>query len=228
MTEEEFRSAVQDLLARPVAGLSPEAKSAVVQGCIGKASGSSRWSSPELLGQLWMIGLPFLALLTRLDWWALSIIWVLAVTSFFLATIFLAAGPREAGASPRLTEDELRSAVHFLLAQPVNDLRVEDKADVIRACLAGMKQKEQTPWWSRVVNSLPNHLLPFTGVATMAVLFPGIAWFLWLLLGILFGVLVALLLALVFRGVRWLVKPAAMQPSESALGEQAVEPGVEA
>jgi hypothetical protein len=228
MTEEEFRSAVQDLLARPVGELSWEEKAAVVQQCIGKSSASSRWASPELLGQLWMIGLPFLALLTRLDWWALSIIWMLAICVFILSAILPAVDPRQAGSSHRITEDELRSAVHYLLAQPVNDLRVEDKAAAIRACLAGVKQKEQTPWWSRALKSLPGYLLPFAGVASMTVLFPGIEWFWWLILGIILGVLVALLLALVFRGVRWLVKPAARQPSESALGEQAVEPGVEA
>jgi hypothetical protein len=225
MTAEEFRRAVQDLLARPVDQLSTEDKAAVVRGCVGNSSVSTSWLSPELLGQLWMIGLPLLALLTRLDWWLLSLIWIVAASAFFLVALLPGVEPREAGAGQRITEDEFRSGVHHLLARPVDDLSVEDKAEAIRACLADMKQEEKPPWWSRAMQSLAGYLLQFAGVATVAVLFPGLAWFWWLLLGIVLGVLVAVLLMLVIRGVRRLVKPAGQQvPAESPFGEQAVRP----
>jgi hypothetical protein len=229
MTEDEFRKSIQDLLARPVDDLSAEDKAAVVRECIGKSSGSSGWLSPEQIGHLWMLGIPFLALLARLDWWLLAIIWLLAVSAFLLATLLATVDLREAGASQRITEDDFRSGVHYLLAQPVDDLSVKDKAEAIQACLVDMKQKERPPWWSRTMRSLPGYLLPFAGVATVAVLFPGIAWVWWLGLGIFFGLLVALLLCMVILGMKWLVKPVGQQPpSENAFGGQAVEPKVDA
>lgn len=205
---------VQNLLARPVDNLSTEGKAAVVQQCIGKPSASTSWLPSDLLGHLWMIGIPLLALLARLDGWLLWIIWTLAVTSFFLSAILSAVDPDEAAAGDRLTEDELRSAVHHLLAQPVDDWMVEAKAEAIRDCLLDMKRKAKHPWWSRAVEMLPGYFLPFAGVATIAALFPGIAWYLWLGLGGLFGVVVAVLLALGVRGTMWLVKPAG-RPSET-------------
>jgi hypothetical protein len=229
MTAEEFRRAVQDLLARPVDELSTEDKAAVVQGCVGNASVSASWLSPELLAQFGMIGLPFLALLTRLDWWLLSLIWVVAAAAFFLVALLPGVGPCEDGAGQRISEDEYRRGVHHLLAQPVDDLSVEDKAEAVRACLADMRQEEKPPWWSRAMQALPGYLLPFAGVATVAVLFPGLAWFWWLILGIVFGVLVAVLLMLAVLGVRRLVKPVGQPaPAESPFGEQAVEPRVDA
>jgi hypothetical protein len=229
MTAEEFRRAIQDLLARPVDELSTKDKAAVVQNCVGDSSGSASWLSPELLGQLWMIGLPFLALLTSLDWRLLSLTWMVAVAAFFLVVLLPGVDHREVGASQRITEDEFRSEVHHLLAQPVDDLSVEDKAEAIRACLADMRQKERAPWWSRAIQWLPGYLMPFAGVATATVLWPGLDWFWWLGLGIVLGVLIAVLLMLVVRGVRWLVKPVGQQASSNnAFGEQAVEPRVDA
>jgi hypothetical protein len=229
MTAEEFCRAVRDLLARSVDGWSAEAKAAVVQECIGKASGSGSWLSAALAGHLWMIGLPLLALLPNLDWWLLSILWVVAVAAFFLPVFFPRTCPSRAGVGRRLTADEFRREVHHLLAQPVDDLSVADKAEAFRAGLVDLKQKERPPWWSRAMQSLPGYLLPFAGVATVVVLFPGLAWSWWLLLGILLGVLVALLLLLVVLGVRRLAKPVGPQaPGESTPGAEAVEPRVDA
>jgi hypothetical protein len=225
MTAEEFRRAVQDLLARPVDELSTEDKAAIVQECVGNSSVSASWLSPDLLTQLGMIGIPFLALLTRLDWWHLSLIWIVAVSAFLLVALLPGVEPREAGASQRITKDEFRSGLHHLLAQPVDDLSVEDKAEAIRACLADRRQEEKPPWWSRAVQSLPGYLLPVAGVATGAFLFPGLAWYWWVLLGIVFGVLVAVLLMLVVLGVRRLAKPVGQQAAaENSIGVQAVEP----
>jgi hypothetical protein len=229
MTAEEFCAAVQDLLARPVDNLSAEDKAAVVQGCLGKASASASWLAPELLGYLWMIGLPFLALLTNLDWWLLPIIWIVATSTFVLAVLLARAELSGAGASNRLTEDEFRCGVHHLLAQPVDDLVFAGKAEAFQACLVDMKQKAKRPWWSRALQWLPGFLLQFAGVATVVVLFPGLAWFWWLILGIIVGVLVAVLLMLVCFGVRHLVKPVGPQaPCESTFRDEAVEPSVDA
>jgi len=233
MTQEEFLGAIRDLLARPVENLSTEAKAEVAQECIGKLSDSSSWLSSQLLGHLWMnlwmIGLPFLALLTRLDWWVLLIIWVLAASGFFLIVLLQVVDLRKAGATPRITEDEFRSVLHHLLAQPVDNLSVEDKAEAFHRCLVDMKQNEKPPWWSRAMNSLLGYSLIFAGVATAAALFPRIEWFWWLGLGILLGVLVAVLLCLILIGVKWLVMPAGQQPpAKGDLGEQTVDPGVDA
>jgi hypothetical protein len=220
MQAEEFCRAVQDLLARPVDDLSAKDKAALVQECIGKASGSTNRLSPPLLGHLWMIWLPLVALLTNLGWWHLPIIWVVAAAAFFLPALRPGADPSEAGASERLTAEEFRRRVHHLLAQPVDDLSVADKAQAFRSGLVDLKQKEGPPWWSRALQSLPGFLLPFAGVATVVFLFPGLAWFWWLILGIILGVLVAVLLMLVAFGVRRLVKPVGPQaPSEGTPGE---------
>jgi len=119
--------------------------------------------------------------------------------------------------------------LHHLLAQPVDNLSVEDKAEAFHRCLVDMKQNEKPPWWSRAMNSLLGYSLIFAGVATAAALFPRIEWFWWLGLGILLGVLVAVLLCLILIGVKWLVMPAGQQPpAKGDLGEQTVDPGVDA
>jgi hypothetical protein len=92
-----------------------------------------------------------------------------------------------------------------------------------------LKQKEGPPWWSRALQALAVFLLLFAGVATVVYLFPALAWFWWLILGIILGVLVTLLLVLVAFGVRRLVKPVGPQaPSEGTAGEEAAEPRVDA
>jgi hypothetical protein len=78
------------------------------------------------------------------------------------------------------------------------------------------------------MRSLVVVLLIFAGVATAVVLFPGPAWFSWVVWiggGFFLGGLAAVLLVLVFRGVRWLVKSVGRPaPAESDSGEQAVGP----
>jgi hypothetical protein len=178
-----------------------------------------------LQGELWMLAIPFVALLTRLDWGLLVILWIVAASLFYLVVFLSAVDPPEVDAEKRITVDELRSVVHHLLAQPVDDLRVEDKTEAIRGFLVDLERKGRAPWWSRALTVLMGNLLMFAGVASVAALFPGIAWIWWLLLGMILGVVVALLLCLVYRGVRWLVRPAGQQaPLQSTLGEQAGSP----
>ena len=91
-----------------------------------------------------------------------------------------------------------------------------------------MKQKATPAWWSRTIGSLPGFLLPFAQSPTYATLFPGLPWYLWLLLGIMFGLLVALFLMLVVRSLRSLVRPTGSRvPVQDSTGEQAVGPRVD-
>src|SRR5689334_458732 len=157
MTKEDFLEVVQYHLARPVDGLGTEDKAAVVEGCLAKPSSS--WWSPEELGRWCMFGLIVLGLLSHLDWWLLSVIWTVAVSVFCLIYFLASAAVSEASASPPLTEDEFRSGVHHLLAQPVDDLSVKDKSEAIRASL--VRQKVKPPRWLCAMRTLMGYFFQF-------------------------------------------------------------------
>jgi hypothetical protein len=108
-----------------------------------------------LIGLLWTLVLPFAALLARLDWGLLVILWIVSISAFFLAV-------RLSGVEPQ-------------------------EAEAIRACLVEMERKGRPPAWSMTLNSFMARLLVFPGVAAVAALFPAIAWYWWLLLGMFLG-----------------------------------------
>ena len=200
MTVVEFRKAVHELLAMPVANLSTKEKAAFVREYIGKGSNFPNWSFGDLLLHLLPFGLSILALFIVLDWRFLSILWILAACAYYMPELLPAAGPH-------LTQSELHNAIHEVLAQPVDYLSTKDKAEVIQSCLVDMERREKLASWRDIVRSTAFFIVMFAGLATIVVLFPGIQWWWQLILGPLLGLLVVTLVFFqILRGVRCLAK----------------------
>jgi hypothetical protein len=207
MTVVEFRKAVHELLAMPVDHLSTKEKAMFVRERIGKSSNFPKWSFGDLLLHLCPIGLSALGLIVVLDWWFLSILWILAASAYYLAELLPVA-------SHHLTGAEFHSAVHEVLDQPVDYLSANDKVEVIQACLVDMERKEKSASWRDIAKSAAFFMVMFAGVATILVLFPGIQWWWCFILGEILGFLVVLLLLFqILRVVRWLVKRGRQKPS---------------